>query len=135
MSDFTQAQYDEGVSAAKAAGKAEGMKEGATAERARIAAILDSDVAKERPAAARMLAFDTDKDAESAAASLAKLPAEAAAPSSKEDDKADKGNGQKFDAEMKKDQPKVGAEGGEGDEKPSRASRTAALMGWDDKKK
>lgn len=135
MSDFTQAQYDEGVSAAKAAGKAEGMKEGATAERARIAAILDSDVAKERPAAARMLAFDTDKDAESAAASLAKLPAEAAAPSSKEDDKADKTNGQKFDAEMKKDQPKVGAEGGDEEGKPSRAARTASLMGWDDKKK
>ena len=131
MSDFTQAQYDEGVSAAKAAGKAEGMTEGAAAERIRIAAILDSDSAKERPASARMLAFDTDKDAASAEAMLSKLPVEAATTQAKGDEA---GNGQKFDSEMKKDQPKVGAEGGN-EGQPSRASRTASLMGWDDKKK
>lgn len=136
MADFTQAQYDEGVAAATAAGKAEGIKEGATAERTRIAAILDSDVAKERPAAARMLAFDTDKDVASVAASLAKLPVEASATKADEkDDKETATNGQKFDTEMKNDKPNVGADGGEGGDKPSRAARTAALMGWDAEKK
>lgn len=130
MGDFTQAQYDEGVSAAKAAGKAEGMTEGAAAERTRIAAILDSDVAKDRPASARMLAFDTDKDAASAEAMLSKLPVEAASAPAKGDEAT---NGQKFDAEMKKDQPNVGGEGGN-EGQPSRAAKTAALMGWDDKK-
>jgi len=67
------------IDTARAEGVTQGQAEGATAERARIAAILDSDEAKARPAAARMLAFDTDKDADSARASLAKLPEEAAA--------------------------------------------------------
>lgn len=59
-----------------AAGLVEGTAQGATAERDRIAAILNSDVASKRPAAARMLAFDTDKDADSAIAALGKLPEE-----------------------------------------------------------
>lgn len=135
MADYTKAQFEEGVAAATAAGKtegkAEGMKEGATAERTRIAAILDSAEAKDRPAAARMLAFDTDKDPAAVAASLAKLPVEAAAPQAD----GEKGtNDQKFDAEMKKDQPDVGGESGDA-HKASRAARTASLMGWDDKKK
>lgn len=138
MADFTKAQYEEGVAAATAAGKtegkAEGFKEGAIAERARIAAILDSDAAKERPAAARMLAFDTDKDPQSVAASLAKLPVEQAlvAPGKDGDDKAS--NGQKFDDAMKQDQPDLGGESG-GAHKASRAARTAQMMGWDEKKK
>lgn len=130
MADFTQAQYDEGVSAAKVAGKAEGMKEGATAERTRISAILDSEAAQKRPAAARMLAFDTEKDAESASASLLKLPEEASVAAGGQD--KEQGNGQRFDEGMKKDLPKVGAEGGDAPEQ-SRASRTAALMGWSEK--
>ena len=48
-------------------------------ERTRISAILGSEAAKTRPAAAQMLAFDTDKDADSAIAALGKLPAEASA--------------------------------------------------------
>lgn len=40
---------------------------------------MNSEEGKDRPAAAAMLAFDTDKDAESAIASLAKLPKENAA--------------------------------------------------------
>lgn len=67
------------IEAARAEGHAAGVIAGAEAERARISAILESDVAKTRPAAARMLAFDTDKPAEAATASLAKLPEEAAA--------------------------------------------------------
>lgn len=69
-----QAAHEAAVSEATAAGRTEG----ALAERERIAAILDSDEAAARPAAARMLAFDTDKDPESAKASLAKLPEEGA---------------------------------------------------------
>lgn len=82
MADFTQAQYDEGTAAARAeglsAGRAEGSKEGATAERARISAILGSDEGKKRPVAALAAALDTDLSAESASAFLAKLPVEKA---------------------------------------------------------
>ena len=69
---ISQAQMD----AAVAAARAEGEKAGATAERARIAAILDSDAGKERPAMARKLAMTTDMTAEAAAAFMADLPAE-----------------------------------------------------------
>lgn len=57
----------------------EAQKQATAAERSRISAILGSEAAKTRPAAAQMLAFDTDKDADSAIAALAKLPAEASA--------------------------------------------------------
>lgn len=136
MADFTKAQYEEGVAAAtvagKTEGKAEGMKEGANAERIRIATILDSPEAKDRPASARMLAFDTDKDPAAVAVSLAKLPVEAVAPSTPASTDPN-ANAQRFDAEMKKDQPNVGAEGGT-EKQASRAARTAELMGWSDKK-
>lgn len=86
MADISQADHEVAVAAARteaqtqghAAGVEAGRAEGVTAERSRIAAILDSEAAAERPAAARMLAFDTDKDAESATVALAKLPAEKA---------------------------------------------------------
>lgn len=57
----------------------EAQKQATASERARISAILGSEAAKTRPAAAQMLAFDTEKDADSAIAALAKLPAEASA--------------------------------------------------------
>ena len=86
MADISQADHEVAVAAARtegttqghAAGVEAGRAEGVTAERSRIAAILDSEAAADRPAAARMLAFDTDKDAESATVALAKLPAEKA---------------------------------------------------------
>lgn len=61
------------------AGKAEGLKEGAAAMQTRISAIFELPEAKSRPAAANMLAFDTDKTPEECAKSLAKLPEEKAA--------------------------------------------------------
>ena len=87
MADPKQADHEtalaaartEGETAGLAAGIEQGRAEGITAERSRISAILDSEEAKTRPAAARMLAFDTDKDAASASAALAKLPAEGVA--------------------------------------------------------
>lgn len=68
MADFTQAQVDEAVASAvaeaKVAAKAEGMSEGtaagATAERARITAILTSEEGQKRPKAAIQLATDDD---------------------------------------------------------------------------
>lgn len=44
----------------------DGYAAGASAERARIAAILDADVSKDRPTVARKLAFSTDMDVEAA---------------------------------------------------------------------
>ncbi len=70
---ITQAQMD----AAVATARDEGMTAGATAERERTSAIMDSDEAKDRPTAARALA-DTGMDATAAVAALGKMPKEAA---------------------------------------------------------
>ena len=79
MTKETSAVDQAAIDTARAEGHATGMKAGAEAERTRISTILDSEQAKSRPAAARMLAFDTDKDSASVAASLGKLPAEVSA--------------------------------------------------------
>ena len=110
------------IDTARAAAHAEGVKAGAAQERARISAILDSDAAKTRPAAARMLAFDTDKDAESAAASLAKLPEEAAAAPGRQ------GMGASFKALVEDGAPGLNADAG-GQAGETRAARTLRLAG------
>lgn len=110
------------IDAARAEGRAEGMKAGAVQERTRISAILDSDVAKTRPAAARMLAFDTDKDADSAAASLAKLPEEAAS--------AAQQNGTAAAFQQQTEAGAPGLNGNQGETaQESRAARTLRLAG------
>ena len=77
MADQNQAGITEQAhTAAVTAARAEGVAEGASAERSRLSAILDSEDAKQRPTAARMLAFDTDKSPEAVASMLAKLPVE-----------------------------------------------------------
>ena len=77
MADQNQAGITEQAhTAAVTAARAEGVAEGASAERSRLSAILDSEEAKQRPTAARMLAFDTDKSPEAVASMLAKLPVE-----------------------------------------------------------
>lgn len=63
---------------AKAEAHAEGVKIGAENERKRIAAILDSEEAKDREPLARHLAFETDHSPEAARAALAKAQKETA---------------------------------------------------------
>jgi signal peptide peptidase SppA len=60
-----------------AEGNAAGRAEGATAERARVQSILASEAAKDRPALAAHLAFESDMQAEAAVAMLAKAGVEA----------------------------------------------------------
>lgn len=84
---YTQDQLDAAVKAARdeeiaaaatavsQAGK-DGRAEGTTAERTRIAAILGSDDAKQRPAAAHQAAFVLALDAATAATFLAGMPVE-----------------------------------------------------------
>lgn len=59
---------------ARAEGKAEGLKEGATAERTRIQGILSHDEARDRIEVAQSFAFETEMSVEQATASLAKIP-------------------------------------------------------------
>lgn len=66
------------AAAALAAAKAEGVTEGAKAERARIQAIVSSDEAKGRETMAAHLAFSTGMDAEGAIALLKASPTAAA---------------------------------------------------------
>lgn len=83
-STVSKETHDAAVTAARTegqtAGKADGVKEGTTAERARIGAILGCDEAKERGSLASHLAFETDMTADAAKAMLAKSAKEAAAP-------------------------------------------------------
>lgn len=78
-----EAARAEGVAQANAelpAKLAAATKDGVTAERARIKSILTADAAKDRPALAQHLAFDTDMAPEAATAMLAKAGVESAAP-------------------------------------------------------
>lgn len=78
---FTAEEQSKAVETARAEGVAEGVAEGtkagATAERARISAIVNHAEAKGREAAAQSMALDTDLSADQAGAVLAKLPATA----------------------------------------------------------
>ncbi|MER9833452.1 S49 family peptidase [Mesorhizobium sp. M0145] len=82
MAEITQAEFDIAVAAAlvtgKEQGKAEGVKEGASGERARVVAILGHDNAKDRPKAALAAALETDLSAEQAGKFLGNLNAEVA---------------------------------------------------------
>lgn len=122
-----QAVHTEAVAKATAdgtkAGKAEGLKEGSNAERARIGAILDSEEAKSRPVAARAVAFDTDKSVDDAKAFLAKLPAE------KSESSESTGSG--FEAAMTHgDHPNLGTTGGNSHGEGSRADGIFASAGF-----
>lgn len=75
-----QATYEKGLTDAKAEGKAEGITEGMTAQKDRISAIIGSEEAKTRPAAALHCALNSDMTVEQTAKFLAGLPAEKAAP-------------------------------------------------------
>lgn len=123
MTTYTQEQLDAAVASARseghAAGKADGAKEGATGERARINGILESAEAKDRPAAAMAAALSSDMSLDAATAFLAKLPKETPAATTqdaKPDANAttqDNGNRQKFDSAMEQsDNPNLGASDG-----------------------
>lgn len=111
-------------------GKALGLKEGAAAMQTRISAIFELAEAKNRPAAAHMLAFDTDKSPEECAKSLAKLPEEKAAATNNEKPNATRDG---FSATMDKDgNPDVGTPGeadAEATEKENRRERAMAHFG------
>ncbi len=99
----TQSNHDAAVAAARSEGRADGERAGASAERARVAAILDHDSAKGRETLARHFAFKTEMKAEDAQAALAAAP--------KETKETETG----LLAEMSKiNQPALGAGGGKG---------------------
>ncbi|NRC54118.1 S49 family peptidase [Mesorhizobium sediminum] len=96
----------EGKAEGVAEGKTAGLKEGATAERERISAIIGSEEGQKRPVAAMAAALDTDMPADQVTAFLAKLPEE------KSDAPKGKGeNGQDFSKAMGQDNPDVGTGG------------------------
>jgi signal peptide peptidase SppA len=77
MADSNQAGItQEAHDAAVAAARVEGNAAGASAERTRVKAILESAEAADRPIAAQMFAFDMALSAEDSVAKLAKLPVE-----------------------------------------------------------
>ncbi len=92
--------HEEALAAARAEGVEAGKTAGAEAERARIGAILDSDEAKLRPAAARQVALKTGLSVEDARAFLTGLPEE----------KGEENPGSMFVASMNGDEhPNLGA--------------------------
>jgi capsid assembly protease len=110
----------EQIAAAKADGKTEGLKEGSTAERARISAIIGSDEAKTRPVAAMQTALNTDLSVDGAKKFLAGLP---------EEPKTTKAAGATaFEKAMGKgDNPEVGASDGNADTS-DKGDRSKALL-------
>jgi signal peptide peptidase SppA len=125
-----QAAIDTARTEGHASGKAEGFKEGATAERTRISTILNSEEGRKRPVAAMAAALDTDLSAEQVSAFLAKLPEEKS--ESADADKPRSDNGQRFDAAMSEGNPDVGTSDDGGDDDKDSASGIvdfAASMG------
>lgn len=110
------------VDTARAEGVTEGTKAGATAERARIAGIVNLDSAAKRHGAALSLALETDMSVEQADKVLAKLPEDAAAkPAAAKDGKTP------FEAAMdNSDNPNLGADGGKGKDSAEQDDTKAA---------
>ena len=100
-----QAAHDAAVAAAREDGRKAGFDEGATAERTRIGAILQSEEAKGRESLASHFAFSTAMTPEDAIAALAAAPKQAEAPSQPESG----GGSTPFDQAMNEGNPGVGA--------------------------
>lgn len=114
----------EGATQGRNEGLETGRKEGATAERARIVAILGSDEGKKRPKAAMSAALRTDMTVEQASAFLGDLAVEQAETTQ---------SGQSdFAAAMDKEKhPETGAPAAS---EPTRADRAMAAAGFKSKK-
>ena len=136
---ITQAQLDAAVADARTSAKAEGAKEGATAERGRINAIIGSEPAKTRGKAALSVALKSDMTVEAATAFLADLdedkPVAAATAGETEEEETAPAGGKKpsaattelFNAAMRGSNPEVGA-GGEGGGKLTGDAAVAATL-------
>lgn len=98
---FSQADLD----TARAEGKAEGLKEGATAERERIQGILGCDAAKSRPTMSFHLALKTQQSVDEATALLAVSPEEKPQGASEQPS----AQGTPFEAAMSQGNPDLGA--------------------------
>lgn len=109
---FSQEQMDKAVETAKAAGHEEGVR----AERERMTKIMESDEAKNRPAAAKAL-VEAGMEADAALAALAKMPEEPKAVAPEPTATPTKPQGQTpFDKHMSStDQPEVGADSPQSD--------------------
>ena len=115
------------LDAARAEGTTTGRSEGAKAERERITAIESCDEAKNRPAAARNVAMNTDMSVEQAKTFLAGMPEETTPTA----DTAGAGAGaNRFDAAMSKDNPNLdgndAAAGEGGDDQDATVGATGA---------
>lgn len=111
------AALEQAKTAAFEDGKKQGMAEGASAERERIGAILNHEAAEGREAQAKVLALDTDMNAEQAAKVLAASPKTEATP---------KAEGNQFSQHMAKLNPDVPADGDEGEGDP----QASVQAGW-----
>lgn len=128
MTDITQAEHE----AALATARTDAIRDGATAERTRVSAIINSDAGQARPTAALAAAMDTDMSAEQAIGFLAKLPEEpkAAAPAQETPAGAGAPKGM-FKAAMEgSENPDLGEDGGqEVDATTSKIDGIFALQG------
>lgn len=112
----TNADDNAAVTAAADAARSEGLKEGASAERARIKGIICSDQAKTRVSASVNIALNTNLSTEEALSLLDTLPEDKVeAPAA---DATAAGGKTPFEAAMEQGNPNLGAGGGKGgDEK------------------
>lgn len=134
---FTQEQLDAAVAtataSAKVEGHAEGMKEGAAAERARISAIVNSDAGMARPKASLKMATNEKFSAvepDAIVEMLADLPEEKAEAPKADGTKGKDGAAKDFSAVMDAaDHPNVGAQGDLTPEQMASNRRKAAAAG------
>ncbi|NVM87624.1 signal peptide peptidase SppA [Variovorax sp. SG517] len=117
--EISNEQLAQAREAGRAEGHAAGLREGATAERTRIGAILGCDAAKGREATAREFALGTDMAADTAAKLLATVPAVDPAAAAAAATLEQMGNVQLV-------RPDASGQGGGGGDKPTLAQRVAS---------
>lgn len=139
MADVKQEVHEKAVADARtegaAAGKVEGLKEGATAERERINAIMNSEEGKKRPKAAHSTAMNTDMSVEAATKFLATLDEETpeakanpAEPTGEKPNATGKTETSHFETAMNKGNPEVGAEVNDDEEVDASEAATNSIL-------